>query len=355
MSKKFSVLSIDGGGIRGVFAATYLAELESELARTGKPSRLCEHFDLICGTSTGGIIALGLGLGIPAKTLAELYTKNAKTIFHWFRFGWISAKHGRRKLERLVRDTFRFQSDSTDPCLQHMQTRVCIPCYDLFLGKPRVLKTPHKDDQLLRDRHIPAYQVALATAAAPTYFSPYCSEYADLFDGRSNQFHQKLDGGLFANNPALIGLVEAHCGLGHSLSDVRVLSVGTGFIKFSEPRTRMLWGTMPMPWGRLPWIRGGRIMDLLLQAQSQHVDELMTVLSGGVGAKKVPVFEYRRIQVELNTRLELKLDSRSSTKLRKLSELAMYEYQRSGPSIIEAFMDGSSYQDYKPHPMTNNT
>lgn len=347
MNKKFSVLSIDGGGIRGVFAAAYLAEIEAELARIGKPARLWEHFDLICGTSTGGIIALGLGLGIPAQKLADLYMTNAQSIFHWFRLGWISAKHGRSKLQELVREAYRLPDGAGDACLQHMHTRVCVPCYDLLLGKPRILKTPHTE-QLLRDRHIPAYQVALATAAAPTYFSPYCSEYPDLFDGRSHEFNQKVDGGVFANNPALVGLVEAHRGLDHALADVRVLSVGTGYVEYTEPTTKLFWGAVPRPWGRLPWLRGGRITDLLLQAQSQHVDEVMCVLAGGVGANKVPVFDYRRVQTRLSSRLGLALDSRSPTKLRKLSELAKYEYQRGGSAVMTVFMDGNNHHDYQP-------
>jgi patatin-like phospholipase/acyl hydrolase len=76
MTKKFKILSIDGGGIRGVFPAQYLVCLEQRLAEEGGTGRICDYFDLISGTSTGGIIALGLSLGIPAVELKDLYIEN---------------------------------------------------------------------------------------------------------------------------------------------------------------------------------------------------------------------------------------------------------------------------------------
>lgn len=81
MRTPFKILSIDGGGIRGMMPARLLSELEDELTREGKNPRLCDYFDLICGTSTGGIIALGLALGMPAQDVLKLYRDNASNIF----------------------------------------------------------------------------------------------------------------------------------------------------------------------------------------------------------------------------------------------------------------------------------
>ena len=77
----FKILSIDGGGIRGIIPAKILALAEEELNRTGKAGRICDYFDLICGTSTGGIIAIGLALGMPASEILSFYLDNAGMIF----------------------------------------------------------------------------------------------------------------------------------------------------------------------------------------------------------------------------------------------------------------------------------
>jgi len=86
--KKFKILSIDGGGMRGIIPAKILCELEEELQKDhGEDARLCDYFDLICGTSTGGIIAIGLALGMSAKEMLNLYIEHGKEIFShkWFR------------------------------------------------------------------------------------------------------------------------------------------------------------------------------------------------------------------------------------------------------------------------------
>lgn len=91
-NKKFKILSIDGGGIRGLIPAKVLAELEAELLKDDPNKKLYEHFDLICGTSTGAILAIGISLGISAKELAKFYEDNAKIIFPRFVFRFIPRK-----------------------------------------------------------------------------------------------------------------------------------------------------------------------------------------------------------------------------------------------------------------------
>ena len=80
--KKFKILSIDGGGIRGIIPAKILYHLEEEaIKKDGPNARLCDYFDLVCGTSTGGIIAIGIALGMTAKDILKLYQENAGAIF----------------------------------------------------------------------------------------------------------------------------------------------------------------------------------------------------------------------------------------------------------------------------------
>ena len=141
-NKPFKILSIDGGGIRGVFPAMLLSKLEARLQESGnKKTQIYQHFDLICGTSTGGILAIALALGIPAHELYKLYLENASKIFGSKKSFWNQIKyasHERDVLEELIRKKFSSAFNGTDPRLQDCKTHVCIPIYDLLLGKPSV-------------------------------------------------------------------------------------------------------------------------------------------------------------------------------------------------------------------------
>jgi len=199
-NKKFKILSIDGGGIKGVFPAYLLMLIESELEkRKDGKTKIYQYFDLLTGTSTGGIIALALSFGIPAKEIYELYLNNSKSIFgkkKSFIKQLFFASHKSDFLESLIKNKFKEFNDGVDPRLNDCKTDVCIPIYDLIRGNPSVLKTPYHK-AFTRDFHIPAYQVAMATAAAPTYFNPYSSKYVDL-ENINKSFINKVDGGVMA-------------------------------------------------------------------------------------------------------------------------------------------------------------
>src|SRR5688500_16504405 len=126
-AKAFKILSIDGGGIRGVYPARLLCELEDELTRSSNNARLCDYFDLICGTSTGGIIAIGLALGMPAQEILNLYKKNATGIFkkEAFRFGFLQSIYSNDFLHDLLKEIFSKYSSNGDTRLGHAKTRLC--------------------------------------------------------------------------------------------------------------------------------------------------------------------------------------------------------------------------------------
>lgn len=143
--------------------------------------------------------------------------------------------HSRDSLEKLIKDKYREYhngEDGEDPRLKHCKTHVAIPIYDLMEGRPSVLKSKYHD-AFVRDYHIPAYQAALATSAAPTYFDPFSTEYIDL-NGLERPFQNKVDGGVFANNPTLNGIIEAKKAFNLNLSDLPVLSIGTGHQRFCD-------------------------------------------------------------------------------------------------------------------------
>ena len=239
----FRILTLDGGGIRGAFVAAFLAKLESSVDRP-----ITDYFDLITGTSTGGIVAVALGLGLPTNTIRGIYSDNGARIFtlrnerlpslkirlaFWLAKklqlklpnsinvnSLVHAKYTSKDLEHILTDLFR---DQTLGMVK--STRLVIPAIDLIKGSTVTFKTPHQPD-LIRDKHIKAVDVALATAAAPTYFPAHALKNT-----------RYCDGGLWANNPSVVGFAEAVkilrvCSESDAplfeQTDIRMLSIGTG-------------------------------------------------------------------------------------------------------------------------------
>lgn len=219
------VLTIDGGGIKGVFPAAFLADLESELEQP-----LASYFDLIVGTSTGGIIALGLGLGIPAADILRFYEEKGPKIFRGSRrFGVIrqavSAKYDPEPLQAALEEVFG------DRRLGEATTRIVIPSLNLSTGAVNVFKTAHHE-RFERDFKLRAVDVAMATAAAPTYFPTH----------RLSNGVPLVDGGTWANNPMGIAAVEAVGLLEWPRGTIDLLSVGCtdAAANFRASRTKFL-------------------------------------------------------------------------------------------------------------------
>lgn len=212
MNERFQILSLDGGGIKGIFSAAVLAAIEEDLN-----VNVVEHFDLIVGTSTGGIIALGLGMGMRPKGIVDFYSMKGPKIFrdrcrnrcllHWFR---------RKYPQTALRDSLRAPEVLGEKKLGESKKRLVIPSYNLGEDDVYLFKTPHHE-RLRRDWKVPAWQVALATSAAPTYFP--ASRHIDHL--------RHVDGGVWANNPSMVGIVEAVSVLNVPLQNIHLLSLGT--------------------------------------------------------------------------------------------------------------------------------
>lgn len=208
----FRILSLDGGGIRGIFTATVLAELEGKYLSGGS---VAEYFDLVVGTSTGGIIALGLAAGITSSQLAELYMTRGSEIFpprgRQIRglVQLFSTGYRRKPLDIILSDVLG------DLKLRDSRSRLCIPSLDGKYGDVYVFKTPHHPDYRKDGAELMS-KVAAATSAAPTYFKPVEDGY--IF----------ADGGVWANNPIMVGLVEALSAFNTTPDDIQILSIGCG-------------------------------------------------------------------------------------------------------------------------------
>lgn len=217
----FRILSIDGGGIKGIFPAAYLAELERRFL-SGKS--VADHFDMIAGTSTGGIIALALAKGMTASEAMAIYTKRGRNIFPKpKRFGairqklrWLfKAKHDQNSLMDELLEVFG------DMHVDDAKVRLVIPSFEGRHGEPWIYKTPHHPDYK-KDRHVTVARVALHTAAAPTIYSSV-----------ANDGHTMVDGGLWANNPIMQALVDVMVCYDVPRENIRILSIGTGDDLFS--------------------------------------------------------------------------------------------------------------------------
>ena len=174
--RDFRVLSIDGGGIRGIFPAALLGELEE---RYLSGASVVQYFDLIAGTSTGGIIAIGLAAGLAGAELSDLYIRRGCEIFPPAGNGLFGAA-GRRI--RDLRQLFQYRCDREalmtmlteifgEQKFRQARNRLCIPSFDGRYGEVYIFKTPHHPD-FLKDGSEFMTKVAAATAAAPTFFQP---------------------------------------------------------------------------------------------------------------------------------------------------------------------------------------
>jgi patatin-like phospholipase/acyl hydrolase len=255
-TEPFRILSIDGGGIMGAFAASALATFERATGR-----KVVEHFDLIAGTSTGGIIAIGLAMGATAQEINRFYETEGPKIF--------PKRAGLRKLLGRARDAFRpkfspaglraaILSVVGERPLREAQTRLVIPSYDVNTGKVYRFKTPHHPSY---NHHadLPAVDAALATSAAPTYFP------AHTIPGRGTF----IDGALWANCPAMVGLVEALDFLGKAPDQVRLLSLSTTRYPFRLGRPEKLRGLVG-------WAT--KIIDTFMFGQAQAAVNVATCL-----------------------------------------------------------------------------
>lgn len=284
MADRVRVLSIDGGGIRGIIPALVLAELER---RSGR--RTFELFDLIAGTSTGGILACALCAPdpLPAEQLVALYEDEGPNIFDrtiWQRVrsadGLLDEKYDAAALDAAVE---RYLSDKR---LGDARPDLIVPAYDTAVPGPHFFKSSEAREDPELD--VPLSEVARATSSAPTYFEPLRAGERSL-----------LDGGVFAVNPAMCAYAEV---LRHRPgAEVMLLSLGTG-----ERVRRRGWEEIK-DWGLVEWARP--ILDMVFDGISDAVDyQLRHALGEG---------RYWRLQVVL-TRASDDLDDAGRENLRLL-------------------------------------
>ncbi|HLZ46649.1 MAG TPA: patatin-like phospholipase family protein [Gemmatimonadales bacterium] len=305
MPDPIRILSIDGGGIRGIIPAMILAELEQ---RAQRPT--CRLFDLIAGTSTGGILALALtkpnDAGEPAYSAAQLialYEREGSAIFSpaWHRWpiiGFIydlfTVRYGTRDIDRVLQEYFGATklSDAIVPLL--------VTAYDLQNMDPWLFKSTKAKRRA--DHDFPMHEAARATAAAPTYFPPL-----RLRSSSPSKPYALVDGGVYAQNPAMCAYVEAHTTYPDA-RDFLIVSLGTGQTRDAIPYRKA------KRWGLAAWARP--ILDVVFDGVSDTVDyELDHLLPPTGGSKR-----HYRLQAQISAD-EAAMDDPSAENVARLKQV----------------------------------
>ena len=277
MSRPFRVLSLDGGGMRGLYTATLLDTLTARFARERGAASLDvgRGFDLITGTSTGGIIACALASGKGTGEIRDFYCrfgpKNFKNpaprsrvkLLVWSLRNWRHPANSSAVLQEALREVFG--TETLSQVFERRGVALCIPAVNLATQMGRVFKTPHNPGRQ-RDNNWTLMQVCLATSAAPIFLP-----IAECPDPDAPGSFAFVDGGLWANNPVLIGLIEA-LSVAPPERDIEVLSVGT----CPAPVGRSFGGSINGGVGF--WGVGTEILNAALNAQAQSIEYIVTLL-----------------------------------------------------------------------------
>ena len=313
---RFRILSVDGGGIRGLISALTIAEIEKQLGeKVGKKVRMADYFHLFAGTSTGGLIALALTSPkqVSAAELASFYTEDGPKIFDrgfghelGSLFGLSGPKYSLGPLKEAVERRLGKSkvSEATRDLL--------VTSYDMTKSEPyffkrwRALESP--------DRDFPIAAAALATSAAPTYFPSHGLNDRAL-----------VDGGVFAANPSVAAIAEA---LGRQSDeparltphDLFLVSIGTGEFETGYSQRQV------SKWGKLGWVTGGDeppILGAMLGGASDGADYWAHMLLNHKPEQGVPATEqlgrghrYYRLQVRLTKPIAMDDASRETLTVR---------------------------------------
>ncbi|TGE03331.1 CBASS cGAMP-activated phospholipase [Hymenobacter fodinae] len=261
MAETFKILSLDGGGIRGLYTAEVLRHFEEAFG-----GGIGEYFDMICGTSTGGLIALALAKGVPAAEMVSFYKEKGPSIFPSKKYFNKS-----RGFLKQVFGTGKYDNDPLEAALEEVlgetqmnesRNLLCIPSYNLTTGQPRIFKYPHQEGQNYATKYGSMIEAALATSAAPTYFPVKFLR---------NCYY--TDGGVWANNPVLCGIQEA---LEYFVGEDKVLQGPNADIAFDSYSILSL-GCLPEKNG---WEHTGDTKDLNMSAAAWNI-KLIDAMSDG--------------------------------------------------------------------------
>jgi patatin-like phospholipase/acyl hydrolase len=314
------ILSIDGGGIRGIIPGQILVTLEEKLkkATANENSRIADHFDLFAGTSTGGILSCAHLCPDPnnpkrpkfnAQEVVALYLGRGDEIFniplkHRIRTagGTLDEKYPVEELEKALNDYFGNTklSQLLKPCL--------ISSYDIKRRQAHFFTQHDAVNNEGWDYYVK--DLARATSSAPTYFE--CSKIKSV----TNISYPLIDGGVFVNNPALCAYAEVYNKYKVTAKDMVILSLGTGFEKKAYNYSQA------KDWGLIGWVKP--LINIMMSGASEVTDYQLRQIFSAVGAPQ----QYLRINMEFPIGVSSDMDDASQENLDALKELGTETAQK---------------------------
>lgn len=278
----FRVLSIDGGGMRGIYTAAYLDALDRAFSqRRGFKHGLDvgKAFNLIVGTSTGAIIGCGLAKGVSPAQMVGLYKTHGPSIFpkrmpsrpSWDLVSQLATrpkylKQGDIALRCALEDLF--QSTTLRQVWEERRIALAVPAVNMSSYRSWVFKTPHDPDTNHRDDHYKLVEVCLASSAAPLFRS-----LAAIKQPNADGFDVFCDGGLWANNPVIVALVEALRIVGDRDEEIEIFSLGS----CGKPEGEVI-GEHEVHRGLMEWKLGGEAAKVSIAAQEFAFDMIAKFL-----------------------------------------------------------------------------
>lgn len=307
------ILVIDGGGIKGVFPASFLASIEDTIE-----DKISHYFDLIVGTSTGGIISLALGIGLSAQEILEFYETLGVEVFKGNKLLNIFRQIGFSKYNQ---KTLRIALESKfgNRRLGESKKRLMIPSVNLENGEIYIYKTSHHP-RLQRDYKQTIVEVALATSAAPSYFPTQVNSSGTPL----------VDGGLFANNPTGLAVVEAIGMLNWERDSLRILSLGCT----TEPLNIAKGRKYPLGLGY--W--GFKVVSVFMTAQSSVSLGMAQLLAGHENVIRInPIMPPSRFGID------------TIQEIQSLKGLGDSEARKALPKLQKVFFNNQKVEDFEPY------
>ena len=264
----FKILSIDGGGVRGVFAAKILSLMETKFSINIK-----DQFDLIVGTSTGSIIAAAISINYDLNQLVEDYRIDARKIFQkrWSINGMVRSKYDSKFLEDFLSDKLgKTKLGKIEKPLILNATNVMTG--DVYIFKSSYQKVLRGGRDYVRDGETQLYKAVLASCSAPMYFDPVDINGTLV-----------CDGGVWANNPSLVGYIDAINNFQVAKNNIKILSIGTG-------QTKQFYQTAKK-WGFLTGWKATKLIDFLMSCQTQFPMNVLALSDPNMTIRIDPVID----------------------------------------------------------------
>lgn len=312
-SGEFRILSLAGGGYLGLYTAEVLAAVEDHV---GEP--LARRFDLVAGTSVGGILAVALAFEVPMRELCTLFREHGAEIFSHRALPTSSVgrlldltravmgpKYGGGALRKALQA--RIGERTLDDALH----AVVVPAVNVTRSRTKVFKTPHADASA-GDGHFRAVDVAMAASAAPAYF-PAIKLDGELY----------ADGGLFAVAPDQVALHEAMHFMDARADRVRMLSVGTATRGYQPA------DGVDADDGAVGWLSDGRLILTIVAVQQQHVVAMMEDRLGE---------RYLRLDAEWPADAGLGIDVATAKAAERLADLAQRTWRQARGPVLDRFL-----------------